>query len=72
MLQKLACHMDIIQNSGSKCTYVCIKPKNYIYVSPLYIYSSYPPFLFHFQCLLGSLAFFSDCSLVIPNAEQEG
>ena len=44
MLQKLACHMAIIQNSGSNCTSMCIKTKSYIYVSPLYIYSSYPPF----------------------------
>ena len=72
MLQKLSCHMTIIQNSGSKCTYVCIKTRSYIYVSPLYIYSSYPPFRCHCQCLRRSLAFFFDCSLVIPIDEQEG
>ena len=71
MLQKLACHMAIIQNSGSKSTYVCILTKRYIYVSPLYIYSMYPPFHCHYQCLLRSLYFFSGCSVVIPNAEQE-
>lgn len=62
MLQKLSCHMAIIQNSGSKSTSVCIWTKSYIYVSPLYIYSSYPPFRCHCQCLQRSLAFFSDCS----------
>ena len=61
MLQKLACHMAIIKNSGSNCTFVCIKIKSYIYVSPLYIYSSYPPFRCHCQCLWRSLAFFFDC-----------
>ena len=72
MLQKMACHMAIIQNSESKCTSMCIKTKIYIYVSPLYIYSSYPPFRCHCQCLRRSLAFFSYCSLAIPIAEQEG
>ena len=66
MLQKLACHMAIIQNSGSNYTSLCIKTKNYIYVSPLYIYSSYPPFRCYFQCLWRSVAFFFDLSLVIP------
>ena len=66
MLQKSACHMAIIQNSGYNYTFVCIQTKSYIYVSPLYIYSSYPPFCCHCQCLRRSLAFFSDCSLVIP------
>ena len=72
MLQKLAWHMEIIQNSGSNYTSGCIKTKTYIYVSPLYIYSSYPPFHCHCQCLRKSLAFFSDYSLVIPITEQEG
>ena len=72
MLQKLACHMAIMQNSGSKCTSVCIKTKIYIYVSPLYIYSSYPPFHCHCQCLRRSLDFFSNYSVVIPIAEPEG
>ena len=58
MLQKLSCHMAIIQNSGSKSTSVCIWTKSYIYVSPLYIYSSYAPFQCHCQCLWRSLAFF--------------
>ena len=35
MLQKLACHMAIIQNSGSKCTSMCIQKKRYMYISPL-------------------------------------
>ena len=35
MLQKLACHMAIIQNSGSNCTSVCIKKK---------VTSMYPPY----------------------------
>ena len=42
MLQKLACQIVIIENSGSNCTSVCIKTKIYMYVSPLYIYSIYP------------------------------
>ena len=72
MLQKLACHMAIIQKSGSNCTFVCIQTKSYMYVSPLYIYSIYPSFHCHCQCLLRSLAFFPRCSVVIPNDEQEG
>ena len=72
MLQKLSCHMAIIQNSGSNYASMCIKTKGYIYVSPLYICSSYPPFHCHFQCLWRSVAFFSDCALVIPIAKQEG
>ena len=72
MLQKLTCHMAIIQNSGSKCTFVCIQTKHYMYISPLYIYSIYPPFHCHCQCLLRSLDFSSGYSVVIPNAEQEG
>ena len=73
MLQKLACHMAIIQNSGSNYTFMCIKTKSYIYVFPLYIYSSYPPFHCHYQCWLRrSIDLFSDCSLVIPIAEKEG
>ena len=71
MLQKLACHMAIIQNSGSKCTSMCIQTKHYMYVSPLYIYSIYPPFHCHYQCLMRILPFFFGCSMVIPNAEQE-
>ena len=43
MLQKLACHMAIIQNSGSKCTSMCIQKKRYMYISPLYIYSYLSP-----------------------------
>ena len=69
---KLACHMAIIQTSGSKCKYVCIQTKSYMYVPPLYIYSIYPPFHCRCQCLLRSLDFSSNCSVVIPNAEQEG
>ena len=72
MLQKLACHMAIIQNSGSNCTYVCIQTKHYMYVSPLYINSIYLPFHYHSQYLVRSLSFFSSCLVVIPNAEQEG
>ena len=72
MLKKLACHMAIIQTSGSNCTSVYIETKSYIYVSSLYIYSIYPPFHCHCQCLLRSLSFFSSCLVVIPNAEQEG
>ena len=72
MLQKLACHMAIIQNSGSNYTFVCIQTKIYMYVSPLYIYSIYPPFHCHCQCLLRSQDFFSGYSVVIPNVEQEG
>ena len=72
MLQTLACHMAIIQNSESKCTSECIQTKIYMYVSPLYIYSSYAPFRCHFQCLRRSLYFFLHCSLVIPIVEQEG
>ena len=47
MLQKLSFHMAIIQNSQSK---------SYIYVCPLYIYSSYPLFRCHCQCLRRILA----------------
>ena len=72
MLQKLSCHMAIIQNSGSKSTSMCIWTKSYIYVSPLYIYSSYTPFRYRCQFLWRGLAFFSNCSLVIPIIEQEG
>ena len=72
MLQKLACHMAIIQNTGSNCTSVCIQTKSYMYVSPLQVYSIYPPFHCHCQCLLRSLYLFFGCSVVIPNAEQEG
>ena len=47
MLQKLACHMAIIQNSGSNYTSVCIKTKSYMYVSPLYkkLHLVIPPFV---------------------------
>ena len=44
MLQKLACHMAIIQNSGSNCTSVCIKTKSYMY--PPYTFILFiPPFI---------------------------
>ena len=72
MLQKLVCHMAIIQNTGSNYTSVCIQTKSYMYVSPLYIYSIYPPFHCRCQCLMRSLAFFSNCLVMIPNVEQEG
>ena len=72
MLQKLACYMAIIQNSGSNCTYACIQTKCYMYVSPLYINSIYLPFHCHCQCLVRSLSFFLGYLVVIPNAEQEG
>ena len=71
MLQKLACDMAIIQNSGSKCTSVCIQTKSYMYVSPLYIYSIYPLSL-PLSMSSKKSSFLSGCSVVIPNAEQGG
>ena len=68
----LALYYIRIKNSGSNYTCVCIQTKSYMYVSPLYIYSIYPPFHNHCQCLLRRLDLFSGCSMVIPNAEQEG
>ena len=45
MLQKLACHMAIIQNYGSNCTCVCIQTKSYMYVQPPYTFILFiPPF----------------------------
>ena len=45
MLQKLACHMAIIQNSRSNCTSVCIQTKGYMYVHPPYTFIlCIPPF----------------------------
>ena len=44
MLQKLACHMAIIQNSGSNCTFVCIQ-KNVTCMYPPYTLIIFiPPF----------------------------
>ena len=51
---------------------MCIQKTCYMYVSPIYIYSIYPPFHCHCQCLVRSLSFFSSCRVVIPNVEQEG
>ena len=74
VVQKLPCHMAIIQNSGSKRTSVCthMNKKINLCTCPLYIISSYPLFCCHCQSLRRSWAFFCDCSLVIPIAEEEG
>ena len=74
VVQKLPCHMAIIQNSGSKRTSVCthMNKKINLCTCPLYIISSYPLFCCHCQSLQRSWAFFCDCSLVIPIAEEEG
>ena len=47
--------MAIIQNSGSYYTSICIQAKQYMYVSPLYMNSIYPPFHCHYQWILRSL-----------------
>ena len=74
VVQKLPCHMAIIQNSVSKRTSVCthMNKKINLCTCPLYSISSYPLFCCHCQSLRRSWSFFCDCSLVIPIAEEEG
>ena len=74
VVQKLPCQMAMIQNSGSKRTYVCthMNKKINLCTCPLYIISSYPLFCCHCQSLRRSWAFFCDYSLVFPIIEQEG
>ena len=43
MLQKLAFHMGIIQNSGLNCTSVCIQTKSYMYAHPPYTFILFIP-----------------------------